>query len=59
LYNRRAEYGKQVIGNSAIRPTEKYTKLPDKKVLSEKLKRVISIAREHYLEKQQMKKEDL
>lgn len=40
---------------SPIKVAQYYTRLPDKKTLSEKLKRAISIAREHYLEQKQTK----
>lgn len=33
---------------SPIKVTQYYTKLPDKKLLSEKLQRAIAIAKEHY-----------
>ena len=41
--------------DSPIKVAQYYTKLPDKKVLSEKLRRAISIAREHYSELRQTK----
>ena len=73
LYNKRAEYGKQVIKNLSVKLSERYGSgwgaeklrhcvrsaytfsedeivyaLPDKKLLSEKLRKAIAIAREHY-----------
>ena len=36
--------------DSPIKVAQYYTKLPDKKLLSEKLQRAIAIAREHYAE---------
>ena len=36
--------------NSPIKVAQYYTKLPDKKLLAERLKRAIEIAREHQLE---------
>ncbi len=41
---------------SPIKVGQYYTKLPNKEILSEKLKRAISIAREHYIE--QLNKKD-
>ncbi len=38
--------------DSPIKVAQYYTKLPDKKLLSEKLQRAIAIAKEHYAEKQ-------
>ena len=40
---------------SPIKVAQYYTQLPDKKLLSEKLKKAIAIAKEHYLEKTQNK----
>ena len=45
--------------DSPIKVAQYYTKLPDKKLLSEKLQRAIAIAREHYAEKIDEEKNDL
>ena len=37
--------------NSPIKVAQYYTQLPDKKLLAEKLRKAIAIAREHYHEK--------
>ena len=39
--------------NSPIKVAQYYTKLPDKKLLAERLRRAIEIAREHQLEMRQ------
>jgi hypothetical protein len=38
--------------NSPIKVAQYYTQLPDKKLLAEKLRKAIAIAREHYQEKE-------
>lgn len=44
--------------DSPIKVAQYYTKLPDKKLLSEKLRRAIAIAKERYSEKLLDKKDD-
>ena len=44
--------------DSPIKVAQDYTKLPDKKLLSEKLQRAIAIAKERYSEKLLDKKDD-
>lgn len=44
--------------DSPIKVAQYYTKLPDKKLLSEKLQRAIAIAKERYSEKLLDKKDD-
>ena len=58
LYNKRAEYGKQVVVNLSVKLTERYGSGWSEKTLrhclraaetfSEKLHKAIAIAREHY-----------
>ena len=44
--------------DSPIKVAQYYTKLPDKKLLSEKLLRAIAIAKEHYAEQMMNKKDE-
>lgn len=44
--------------DSPIKVAQYYTKLPDKKLLSEKLQRAIAIAKEHYAEQMMDKKDE-
>lgn len=44
---------------SSIKVAQYYTQLPDKKILSEKLQRAITIAKEHYTEQQLDRKEGI